>query len=53
MGCEAPCELFIVTVAEPMAFVSPFTLKGRVMVKVLPTAVDAALEYHVVKTLAS
>jgi len=53
IGCDAPCELFMVIVADPIAFVSPLTLKGSVILNVLPTAVDAALEYQVVKTFAS
>jgi hypothetical protein len=51
MACDAPCEFVMITVAEPMAFVLPVTVKGSVMVKLLPTAVDAALEYQVVNAL--
>jgi hypothetical protein len=51
IGCEAPCEFVIITVAEPMALVFPVIEKGRVIVKLLPFAVDAGLAYQVVNAL--
>src|SRR5262245_43692644 len=48
---EVPSVLVRVTATEPMAFMSPCTLKGISRLNWLPNCPEAALWYHALKVL--